>query len=65
MTKRNTFLLILSCILFSCGQNTSKPEPLFNGKDLNGWDTYLGPKYDTLLNNFDTLQVIGLNKDPL
>jgi Domain of Unknown Function (DUF1080) len=63
MTKDITSLF-LGCLLFSCGQNASKPEPLFNGNDLSGWDTYLGPTYDTLLNNFDTLQVIGLNKDP-
>lgn len=64
MITRTMLLAILSYLVLSCTQNTSKPESLFNGNDLRGWDTYLGPTYDTLLNNFDTLQVIGLNKDP-
>ena len=64
MTIRIVLLALLSYLSLSCTQNTSKPEPLFNGNDLNGWDTYLGPTYDTLLNNFDTLQVSGLNNDP-
>jgi len=35
-----------------------------NGKDLSGWDTYLGPSYDTLLNTWDHAP-LGLNNDPL
>jgi hypothetical protein len=38
-------------------------QSLFNGKDLTGWDTYLGPKYDTTLRKRDTTP-IGLNNDP-
>lgn len=50
-----TFLVFLSIFLLSCG----KPwHPLFNGSDLTGWDTYVGPKEE----NGDP---IGLNKDPL
>jgi hypothetical protein len=64
MINHNTSLLVLSCILFSCGQNPSKPEPLFNGNNLSGWDTYLGPTYDSVLNSFDSLRTMGLNKDP-
>lgn len=64
MTTRIILLVILSYLILSCTQSTSNPEPLFNSRNLSGWDTYLGPMYDTLLNNFDTLQVIGLNKDP-
>lgn len=64
MTIRIVLLALLSYLSLSCTQNTSKPESLFNGNDLTGWDMYLGPAYDTLLNNFDTLNVIGLNKDP-
>ena len=64
MNTKTMLLAILSYLVLSCTQNTSKPESLFNGNDLTGWDTYLGPTYDTLINNFDTLQVIGLYKDP-
>ncbi|MGD0754819.1 MAG: DUF1080 domain-containing protein [Bacteroidales bacterium] len=42
----------------------NKWQSLFNGKDLTGWDTYLGPKYDTVLNRRDSIP-IGLNTDPL
>jgi hypothetical protein len=37
-------------------------KTLFNGKDLSGWDTYLGPKYDTVLKKTGTAP--GLNNDP-
>jgi hypothetical protein len=30
-----------------------KTSPLFNGKDLSGWDTYVGPLYDTTKKKFD------------
>ncbi|MDE3236861.1 MAG: DUF1080 domain-containing protein [Bacteroidota bacterium] len=36
---------------------------LFNGKDLHHWDTYLGPEYDSLSNQF-TGTPLGLNNDP-
>ena len=36
---------------------------LFNGKDLSGWDTYLGPVYDPKINGFSGA-AIGLNNDP-
>lgn len=38
-------------------------RPLFNGKNLKGWDTYLGPMYDTVQGDFKGAP-IGLNKDP-
>ena len=38
-------------------------QSLFNDMDLSGWDTYLGPEYDTILNRWDTIP-IGLNNDP-
>ncbi len=41
-----------------------KWQPLLNGKDLTGWDTFLGPRYDTVQNKWDTIPV-GLNVDPL
>jgi len=54
---------LLSLILLSCSPKKAEWHELFNGKDLSGWDTYLGPKYDTLLNKSDSLP-IGLNTDP-
>ena len=53
-------LLLLVC---SCSSENSNWQPLFNGKDLTGWDTYLGPRYDTTLHKSDTVP-IGLNNDP-
>ena len=57
----------ISIFLLSCSsQSTSTDnawQNLFNEKDLNGWDTYLGPAYDTLQNKHDTLNVPGLNND--
>jgi hypothetical protein len=37
--------------------------PLFNGKDLTGWDTYIGPDMNDS-GKFITGEPIGLNKDP-
>jgi hypothetical protein len=36
---------------------------LFNGKNLDGWDSYLGPRYDTMLRDF-AVERMGLNNDP-
>jgi hypothetical protein len=36
---------------------------LFNGKDLAGWDTYIGPRYNPAKGDFDGPR-IGLNHDP-
>ena len=36
---------------------------LFNGKDLSGWDVYLGPKKDEKMQNIPGTET-GLNKDP-
>jgi len=40
-----------------------KVVTLFNGKDLNGWDTYVGPAYDTALKKFNG-PPLGINTDP-
>ena len=37
--------------------------PLFDGKDLRGWDTYLGPEFDAGGNKIND-KPIGLNIDP-
>jgi Domain of Unknown Function (DUF1080) len=61
-------LFIIGLCLFCCNPkptiSTSTWQDLFNGKDLSGWDTYLGPAYDTIKNKFDSLTVLGLNNDP-
>ncbi len=40
-----------------------KLKSLFNGKDLKGWDVYIGPIYDSAKKDFGG-EPIGLNKDP-
>ncbi len=62
---RKKIVLILGIV--SCLSSCSKEEQwqkLFNGNSLEGWDTYIGPAYDSLKNSFDTLRVSGLNRDP-
>lgn len=54
-------LAVLSC--FACTRPTEKVS-LFNGKDLTGWDTYIGPNYDTARKKFDSIPGTGLNNDP-
>jgi hypothetical protein len=43
--------------------STSAWMPLMNGKDLTGWDTYLGPVFDTLAGK-EVGSPIGINVDP-
>jgi hypothetical protein len=55
----------LSCAaLLSCQKKEQSLITLFNGKDLTGWDTYLGPAFDTVTGKFDSLSAKGLNNDP-
>jgi hypothetical protein len=42
----------------------SRMITLFNGKDLSGWDVYIGSAYDTIAKKFAGDRM-GLNKDPL
>jgi hypothetical protein len=55
-------LTIPAVLITGC---TSEPQwqTLFNGNDLTGWDTYLGPAYDTVTSGRDTVPT-GLNNDP-
>lgn len=64
MVYKNLFYIVLF-LTFSCSCSPKKNDwkPLFNGRDLSGWDSYLGPKFDTNLNKMDTIP-IGLNLDP-
>lgn len=65
LLKSSVFVL-LAFVLPACGKKAAESEwqSLFNGTDLSGWDTYLGPTYDTVQNKFDTLAIPGLNNDP-
>jgi hypothetical protein len=48
---------------FTTASNTDKWESLFNGKDLTGWDTYIGPDLDDAGKPINGTP-IGLNNDP-
>lgn len=54
---------ILLILLSSSDQSDGRWQNLFNGKDLSGWDTWLGPVYDTLTKKRMEIP-IGLNNDP-
>jgi hypothetical protein len=53
----------LIAIMIIPGFAPVKTKPLFNGKNLDGWDIYIGPLYDSIKKDF-TGEPIGLNKDP-
>jgi hypothetical protein len=61
--SKGIFLLFLLSSCLNQSTENYKWQSLFNGKDLTGWNTYLGPKYDTILNKWDTIPT-GLNIDP-
>src|SRR6266508_6735329 len=64
--KWNTLLLLLCIIALSFTKTFHKKndwQKLFNGKDLSGWDTYLGPPLDDAGKKLSDIPV-GLNKDP-
>jgi hypothetical protein len=64
MIKRKILNAVLFLLIINgCTSQKAVWQPLFNGKDLTGWDTYLGPRYDTVLKKTDTIP-IGLNNDP-
>ncbi len=56
-----TLIFLSSSFMFVKIRGTEKS--LFNGKDLSGWDTYIGPLYDSVKKDFAG-EPIGLNKDP-
>lgn len=55
--------LLMLAGLTNAVSNKPRVVSLFNGKDLQGWDTYIGPAYDTSLKKFYGPSV-GLNTDP-
>lgn len=60
---KHIFLLVAVAALYSCTKPAEKIS-LFNGKDLAGWDTFIGPNYDTARKKFDSIPGTGLNNDP-
>lgn len=63
-TSRIVFLVFLITALVGFTKHwKDKWIPLFNGKDLKGWDTYIGPDLNDS-GKFITGEPIGLNKDP-
>jgi hypothetical protein len=59
-------LVLLSEMALPATSHGAEPKPwiqLFNGKDLSGWDTYIGPAYDPVAKQFVGAP-LGLNKDP-
>ena len=59
-------LAILFCVIalaFAKSGQKSEWELLFNGKDLKGWDTYIGPDLNDS-GKFISDQPVGFNKDP-
>ena len=68
MKRLLTILTILLCLCLY-GQRAQSPtskenwKDLFNGKDLDGWESYLGPRYNEQARNFIGDRM-GLNNDP-
>lgn len=63
MKERTVLFFVVLFLVMSCREKEGKWKPIFNGKDLTGWDTYLGPVYDSIRKVMDTTQVPGLNND--
>jgi len=65
--KGKIFAFLILVVSLGCqNQETEKEdswENLLNGKDLQGWDTYLGPKYNPEEDKMNGLE-FGLNNDP-
>jgi Domain of Unknown Function (DUF1080) len=66
MNFNKTLVAVVLCCAaaFSCQKKEGPMVTLFDGKDLAGWDTYLGPAFDTVAGKFDSLSARGLNNDP-
>ena len=64
--RQPTILLIAVVALVCTGsmRPALRSTSLFNGKDLTGWDVYIGRAYDTISKKFAG-EPIGLNNDPL
>jgi hypothetical protein len=65
MSHKYLTLLLLAVLIFGFASPLKKDDwkPLFNGKNLSGWDTYLGPDLDDN-GKAITKEPLGLNNDP-
>lgn len=63
MKSTSSLILVILIIQLSCSPSKTKWDYLFNGEDLDKWETYIGPRFDTSINTYDTIPV-GLNNDP-
>ena len=53
----------LAILLLHLAPHSEKWRPLFNGKDLGGWETFLGPGFDSEGKKMSATPA-GLNNDP-
>ena len=60
-----TAFIVLTFFLTLCGNASygQQWDKLFNGKNLKGWDVYIGPTYDSAAGRFSGVAT-GLNNDP-
>jgi hypothetical protein len=66
MKYPNLLLIPLFCLVvlgFTTIKQKDKWKPLFNGRDLTGWDSYIGPDQNDKGNHINNIP-IGLNNDP-
>jgi hypothetical protein len=66
MNRLILFIVVLTLFIGSNAYTQQANESwitLFNGKDLQGWDTYIGPDLDSAGKKITNVPV-GLNKDP-
>ena len=56
-------LLPLASLIMNLSYSQPGWQLLFDGKDLTGWETYLGPRYSPEKGDFDG-EPVGLNRDP-
>src|SRR5262245_46377452 len=63
--KLPPLVLGLVCSLAGTAGWSAPPaaQELFNGRDLSGWESYLGPRYDVAKKDFAGAPV-GLGQDP-
>ena len=55
--------LVVMTVSLNITVRRDKTKQLFNGRNLKGWDTYIGPAYDSVQKKFAGIPV-GLNEDP-
>ena len=70
--RRNRAVFVFAALVASASALAQNWQPLFNGRDLSGWDTHLAKPQPTSTVSGLTrdaqgkyLELIGLNRDPL